>query len=72
MEGSISFQTLAVIVAVTVAGSYLLAKGVRVLQVRNSDCAGGCGCSATAKKAIAKPASPKLIPSEDLVLRRRD
>jgi len=72
MDGSMSFQTLAVIVAVVVAGSYLLAKVVRVLQVRNSDCAGGCGCSATAKKAVATPAPPKLIPSEDLVLRRRD
>jgi FeoB-associated Cys-rich membrane protein len=61
------WQVIAVLLIVAVAAAYLVHAAWRALTGRNTGCGGGCRCA-------SEPASKgeKLIPSEQLTLRRGD
>ena len=55
-------------IAVACAGVYLAYRGWRTWRGPKSGCSGGCGC---AKTPANEAKEPVLIPSDQLVLRRR-
>ncbi len=60
-------QWIAALSCVALASCYLAFSGFRAWKGRKSGCGGGCGCSSAAKPE----AEILLIPSDQLMLRRR-
>jgi len=68
-----NWQLIAVIVIVAAAAVYIGRQTWRTWSTRkDSSCGGGCGCASKTQASGNTNGAPVLIPSEELVLRRRD
>lgn len=64
-------QLIVVALVIGVAAIYILRRAVRTWAgSKNGGCGGGCGCSRTIEKM--EVAGERLIPSDQLRVRRRD